>query len=228
MNQSQHDCPSLPQIEGSSGRLCDSVNFGVHQLVLLQAGSPSDAHPGVGGAQVWGALQLATLPPGAPGAPQVQRWLEQTLLTCPCLGGYIGDGMAAGGGCCWPLAGRGRLQGSEDQQEGTGTNIRQERWETERGGGSGVCRRGGSSGVAAGLRAFTSPVPIGERHLRQAGLRARAATVLGDLLLLLLLLCSFLSASAMCDRRWAAKGARRGDDKHIGDDVPWHEPLARP
>lgn len=49
MNQSQHDCPSLPQIEGSSGRLCDSVNFGVHQLVLLQAGSPSDAHPGVGG-----------------------------------------------------------------------------------------------------------------------------------------------------------------------------------
>lgn len=125
MNQSQHDCPSLPQIEGSSGRLCDSVNFGVHQLVLLQAGSPSDAHPGVGGAQVWGALQLVTLPPGAPGAPQVQRWLEQTLLTCPCLGGYIGDGMAAGGGCCWPLAGRGRLQGSEDQQEGTGTNIRQ-------------------------------------------------------------------------------------------------------
>lgn len=43
MNQIQCDCLSLPQIERSSGRLCSSMNFGVHQLVLLWAGSPSDA-----------------------------------------------------------------------------------------------------------------------------------------------------------------------------------------
>lgn len=53
--------------------------------------------PGRGGAQVWGPLQLVMLPPGALGAPQVQRWLEPVLLTCPCLGGYVGDGMVQGG-----------------------------------------------------------------------------------------------------------------------------------
>lgn len=43
MNQIQHNCPSLPQTERSSGGLCSSMDFGVHQLVLLWAGSPSDA-----------------------------------------------------------------------------------------------------------------------------------------------------------------------------------------
>lgn len=74
------------------------------------------------------------------------------------------------------------------------------------------------------LCASTSPVPVGEWHLRQAGLRACMATVVRDLLLLF---CRFLSASAMCDRRWAAKGLWGGDDKHIGDDVPWHALLIR-
>ena len=87
-----------------------------------------------------------------------------------------------------------------------------------------MCRGGGSCGLVAVLCALASPVPAEEWHLCQAGLRAHTVMVVGDLLLLLLV--SSLSASAMCARRWAAKGARRGDDKHIGDDVPWHTPLA--
>lgn len=45
MNQSQHDCPCLPQTEQSDGRLCNPRSFGVHQLML----APLWLFPGTGG-----------------------------------------------------------------------------------------------------------------------------------------------------------------------------------
>lgn len=128
--------------------------------------------------RLWGTLQPVLLPLEAPGAPREKRWLEPTLLSCPCLGGYIGDGRAAGGlGCA---AGGGGLQGSEQlwnrmvlraegQQEEMGSNTDEKGKELSREEVM-VCAPGNRScGVTAALWALSSPVSAGEEDMCQPG-----------------------------------------------------------
>lgn len=98
MNQIQCDCLSLPQIERSSGRLCSSMNFGVHQLVLLWAGSPSDAPGQLGeglGVSRLGHPRQLLFQLGHQVLPK-SKSDGASAAQLPLPGGYIGGRMGAG------------------------------------------------------------------------------------------------------------------------------------